>query len=115
MLGSVLQCMVIVLDENYVVKAYQSFLLALAAIIIAYIGNVYGARFLPYWQNALFMVHIMVFFAYIIPIWVNAPVATQEQVWQEFDSLGGWSPMGLSVMVGQLTGLSNQVGVDAVR
>ncbi|KAK5080452.1 hypothetical protein LTR05_008562 [Lithohypha guttulata] len=105
--------MIIVMDENYLAKTWHSFLLAVAAIVIAYVGNAYGSQAMPYWQNALFVVHMMAFFAFIVPIWVNAPLATHEQVWNEFEASGGWSSMGLTIMVGQLTGIANQLGVDS--
>jgi choline transport protein len=73
-----------------------------------------GSRILPYWQNAVFVVHVLAYFAYIVPIWVNAPAATHSQVWLEFSNEGGWSSLGLSVLVGQLTGISQQVGLDTV-
>jgi choline transport protein len=114
LLGSTIQSMIVIMYTDYTAEAWQSFLLALAAIVITYIGNVYGARILPYWQNALFVVHIMAFFALIVPIWINAPKATHEQVWADFAAFGGWPNMGLTIMVGQLTGISNQIGVDAV-
>jgi len=114
LVGSNVQTILIVSNESYVPTAWQSTLLAFAAIIIAYVGTIYGARLLPYWQNALFAVHIMGFIAYIVPIWVSAPTATHKQVWGEFESSGGWSNMGLTVMIGQLTGIANQLGGDAV-
>jgi len=81
---------------------------------IAYIAVVYGAKALPYWQNAVFAVHILGFFAYLVPIWVNAPMATHHQVWAQFENYGGWSSLGLSALVGQLTGISGFAGLDAV-
>lgn len=81
---------------------------------LAFVGNVYGSKILPYWQNAVFAVHILAYFAYIIPIWVSAPRATHRQVWGEFQNTGGWSNLGLSILVGQLSGISNQVGIDTV-
>lgn len=81
---------------------------------IAYVGNVYGAKALPYWQNAVFAVHILAYFGYIIPVWVSAPVATHKQVWTEFQNEGGWSSVGFAVLVGQLTGISAQAGIDTV-
>ena len=72
----------------------------------------YGSKILPYWQNAVFAVHIIAYFGYIVPIWVKAPAATHSQVWAEFQNEGGWSSMGLTLLVGQLTGISAQVGID---
>ena len=76
--------------------------------------NIYGAKFLPYWQNAFFVLHILAYFAYIVPIWVSAPTASHSQVWGQFQNEGGWPNMGLAVLVGQLTGISEQVGIDTV-
>ncbi|TKA82759.1 hypothetical protein B0A55_01090 [Friedmanniomyces simplex] len=81
-------------------------------VVIAYVTNIYGAKVLPYWQNAFFVLHILVYFAYIVPIWVSAPIASHSQVWTEFRNEGGWSSTGLAVLVGQLTGISEQVGID---
>lgn len=54
----------------------------------------------------------MAYLAYIVPIWVNAPRATHAQVWTGFTNEGGWNSMALSVLIGQLTGISQQVGID---
>ena len=89
-------------------------LLAIASMAIAYTAVVFGSRALPYWQNAVFAVHILGFFAYLVPIWVNAPTATHHQVWFEFENFGGWSSLSLAALVGQLTGISGFAGLDAV-
>ncbi|KAK3671823.1 hypothetical protein LTR78_008368 [Recurvomyces mirabilis] len=110
--GSLIQTMILVNDENYAFPSWQGTLLAFAAMIIAYIGNVYGSKVLPYWQNAVFAIHIIAYFGYIVPVWVKAPTATHKQVWADFQNEGGWSSMGLTLLVGQLTGISAQVGID---
>ncbi|KAK3109703.1 hypothetical protein LTR53_016757 [Teratosphaeriaceae sp. CCFEE 6253] len=114
LVGSLIQCIIAINDESYGFPAYQCTLLAFGAMLIAYVGSVYGSKALPYWQNAVFAVHIMGYLAYIIPIWVSAPTATHSQVWKEFSNDGGWSSMGLTVLIGQLTGISQQVGLDTV-
>ncbi|KAK5158506.1 hypothetical protein LTS14_003526 [Recurvomyces mirabilis] len=112
LVGSLIQTMILVNDENYAFPSWQGTLLAFAAMIIAYIGNVYGSKVLPYWQNAVFAIHIIAYFGYIVPVWVKAPTATHKQVWADFQNEGGWSSMGLTLLVGQLTGISAQVGID---
>lgn len=81
-------------------------------VVIAYVANIYGAKILPYWQNIFFALHILAYFAYIVPIWVNAPVASHSAVWGTFQNEGGWPTMGLTILAGQLTGISEQVGID---
>lgn len=112
--GSLVQTIILINNDNYAFPAYQGTLLAILMVIIAYVCNVYGAKTLPYWQNVGMALHILAYFAYIVPIWVNAPVATHSQVWLEFDNSGGWSSMGLALLVGQLTGISEQCGIDTV-
>ncbi|KAK4554253.1 hypothetical protein LTR86_008781 [Recurvomyces mirabilis] len=111
--GSLIQTIISLNDDSYLAPAWQGALLAMAAMLIAFAANVYGSRALPYWQNAVFAIHIMAYFAYIIPIWVSAPRASHEQVWFNFQNEGGWSSIGLAVMVGQLTAFGTTTELDA--
>ncbi|KAK5719722.1 hypothetical protein LTR17_015173 [Elasticomyces elasticus] len=111
--GSLIQTIILVNNEDYAFPNWHGSLLAMGAMLIGYVANVYGSRALPYWQNAIFAVHIMGYFAYIVPLWVNAPTASHSQVWLEFANEGGWSSTGLAVMVGQLAAISLTTGVDS--
>lgn len=114
LVGSLIQTMILINDDSYGFPNWQGTLLAFMAIGIAYIGVVYGNRVLPYWQNVVFMVHVLAYLGYIIPVWVAAPRVSHSKVWLEFDNSGGWSNMGLAVLVGQLAGISTQCGgIDA--
>ncbi|KAK0336110.1 hypothetical protein LTR59_000865 [Friedmanniomyces endolithicus] len=110
LVGSLIQTMILINDDSYGFPSWQGTLLAFMAVLIAYTGVVYGAKVLPYWQNAVFVVHILAYLGYIIPVWVSSPRATHAQVWTEFDNGGGWNSMGLSVLIGQLSGISTQCG-----
>ncbi|KAK5702464.1 hypothetical protein LTR17_022297 [Elasticomyces elasticus] len=110
LVGSLIQTMILLNDDSYGFPSYQGTLLAFMAVAIAYIGVVYGNKVLPYWQNAVFIVHVLAYLGYIIPVWVAAPRATHKQVWTEFENGGGWSSMGLCVLVGQVAGISTQCG-----
>jgi choline transport protein len=110
--GSLIQTIILVNDESYTFPNWQGTLLACAAMVTAYIGNVYGSRILPYWQIPVFIIHILAYFAFIVPVWVKAPAATHSQVWRDFSNHGGWSSIGLSIMIGQLSGISQQTGID---
>jgi len=114
LVGSLIQTVILINNENYAFPNYQGTLLAIGAMLCAWLANTYGSKALPYWQNALFAVHILAYFAYIVPIWVNAPTASHSQVWGEFANEGGWSSVGMAVLVGQLSGIGQQVGVDTV-
>ena len=114
LVGTLIQSIISINNPNYAFPAWHATLLVIGAVCIAFVGNVYGSRFLPHWQNAVFAIHVMAYFAFIIPIWVNAPRATSKQVWTGFEGSGGWSNISLTVMIGQLSGIYTQVGVDTV-
>ena len=111
-MGSLIQTIILVSDESYAFPSWHGTLLAIGAMVLAYSGNVFGAKALLYWQNVVFVVHVAAYFGYIVPIWARAPSASHKQVWGEFENTGGWSNIGLAVLVGQLTGVSEQVGSD---
>ena len=52
------------------------------------------------------ILHIMGFFAIIIPLWVMAPRGNAHVVLLEFTNFGGWSSTGLSSMIGLLAPVS---------
>jgi choline transport protein len=114
LVGTIIQILISLHDPLYAFPQWHTTLLAMMAVCIAYIGNVYGAKVLHLWQNAVFALHILVYLAFIIPIWVNAPRASSSQVWTEFTFSGGWPSAGLAVLVGQQTGIFTQIGVDTV-
>ena len=66
LVGSVVQAMITVADEDYTAPAWHATLLALGACLIAFIGNTWGSKILPFWQNAVFCVHVLAWFAVII-------------------------------------------------
>jgi choline transport protein len=58
------------------------------------------------------MLHILGFFAIIIPLWVMAPRGRAEVVLLEFVNFGGWPTTGLSSMIGLLAPMAVLVGYD---
>lgn len=114
LIGVIIQIFISLRDPLYAFPGWHTTLLTILAIVIAYVGSVWGAKYLHLWQNAAFVLHILVYLALIIPIWVNAPRASSSQVWTEFNFSGGWPNMGLAMLVGQQTAIFAQIGVDTV-
>lgn len=112
--GTQIQTIILIMNEDYSFPAWQGTLLSFAAILVSYVMNVHGVRSLPYWQVPVFAIGTMAYFAYIVPVWCNAPRATHAEVWTGFPNTGGWPSMTLAVLVGQLSGIGMQTGVDTV-
>ena len=64
-------------------------------------------------EGSILVLHIVGFFAIIIPLWVLAPRNSAKMVFTEFQNLGGWSSQGLSFMVGLLSPIYTLLGVDS--
>lgn len=92
---------------------WQGTLFIFAMVLVLYSFNVYGAHLWPRIQNALMVVHVLAFLVVVIVLWVMAPRRTAKSVFTEFTNAGGWSSMGVSLMVGQITGVYSLVGSDA--
>lgn len=115
LVGTLIQSMISINNPDYAFPAWHATLLVICAVLVAFAGNVLGYKVLHMWQNAVFAIHVLAYFALIVPIWVNAPRATHSQVWLEFTNNGGWPSTGFAVLVGQLSGIYQQLGIDTVR
>jgi choline transport protein len=114
LVGTLIQSLISINNESYAFPRWQATLLVIAAVCIAFCGNVLGYKVLHLWQNAAFTIHILAYFAFIIPIWVNGPTASHKEVWTGFTDDGGWYSPGFAVLVGQLSGIYTQLGLDTV-
>lgn len=113
--GTLIQTTILVNNQDYTSPSWHVFLFIVAAVVTAFAGSVWGHRSLPRWQNIAFALHVLAYFAIIIPVWVNGPKATSEQVWTEFENSGGWPSLTLAVLIGQAPGAGFLVGADVVR
>lgn len=111
--GTLIQ--VIILENNpntYLFPAWQGSLFVMAVILLVAIINIYGYKLIPKVQQAAFLLHLMGYVCFPVPIWVNAPKTSAKVVFTEFANYGGWSTTGLAVLAGQLSGIYTQIGVD---
>jgi hypothetical protein len=74
--------------------------------------NIWGHNFWPRVQNVLMVLHVLSFCAIIVILWCLAPHRSPEAVFTEFSNFGGWSSVGLSMMVGQITSIYSILGTS---
>lgn len=79
-------------------------------VAVLLIFNIWGAHLWPLIQNVLMVFHIVFFLVVIIVLWALAPRQSASVVFTEFTNEGGWSSIGLSVMVGQITAIYSLLG-----
>jgi choline transport protein len=83
-------------------------------IVFTVAANILLTRYIPRVQTAFFVLHILAFFAVMVPICINAPKASPAEVFTDFENTGGWSNMGLAVLAGQLSAIYMMCGTDSV-
>lgn len=110
--GTIIQILISLYDESYPFTQWHTTLLAIAAITVAFLANTLGSRWLHLWQNMVFALHLLVYLAFIIPVWVNAPRSSHHQVWSEFEYNGGWANAGVAAFIGSITTIGSQMGSD---
>jgi amino acid transporter len=108
--GTIIQALLTVNYPDYEPQAYQGTLLVFAMTLVLYAVNIYGAQIWPKIQNGLLVIHILVYFVVIIVLWTCAPHQSPKAVFTGFTNSGGWSSMGLSLMVGQITAIFSLLG-----
>jgi amino acid transporter len=103
--GSASACYIIgnIIQSTYVAARWQGTLFAIAVAIVQALVNTLGAKMLPRMQKLFILPHALGWIAVVIVLWVMAPHASAKDVFTNFSSNGGWEPIGLSLMVGQIT------------
>ena len=111
--GTIIQALIVVNYPSYTAEPWQGTLLVFAMVLVLYVVNIYGAQVWPSIQNGLLILHILAFLAVIITLWALAPHQTAKAVFTQFTNSGGWSTMGLSLMVGQISAIASLGCSDA--
>ncbi|PVI01608.1 amino acid transporter [Periconia macrospinosa] len=111
--GTIIQSLLVVNYPHYEPQRWQGTLFVFAMVIVLCVVNIWGSEIWAKIQNGLLILHIVVFLAVIITLWVLAPHQSAKAVFTEFTNAGGWPTMGLSLMVGQITALYAMLGSDA--
>ncbi|KAL8994117.1 MAG: hypothetical protein Q9169_005830 [Polycauliona sp. 2 TL-2023] len=99
--------------SGYSPTQWQGTLLYWALMAFAIIVNLYSSTVLPKLDFFFLALHILGFFAFLIPMLVMCPQrATSTEVWTEFNNGGDWPTMALSVFVGLIGSVFANNGTD---
>lgn len=111
--GTLIQGLIVLNNPDYIFMRWHGTLLVIVITAFSIIFNTFLAKRLPMVEGLVLIVHILGFFAVLIPLWVLAPRNPTEMVFKDFTNFGGWSSTGLSVMVGMLTTVYGMLGADS--
>ncbi|KAI4210815.1 MAG: hypothetical protein LQ349_009458, partial [Xanthoria aureola] len=100
-------------NPGYSPTQWQGTLLYWALMALAIIANLYSSTILPKLEFFFLAVHILGFFAFLIPMVYMCPdKATSTEVWTQFNNGGDWPTMALSVFVGLIGSVFANNGTD---
>ena len=105
-----IQALIILNHPNYAPTRWQGTLIFYAVIAFIVFINTYLARWLPKIEGMILCVHILGFFAILIPLVYLAPHGSAKDVFATFINGGGWSSNGLSFFVGLITSVFSFLG-----
>jgi choline transport protein len=79
---------------------WQAVLLMDAVLIISMIVNTWLGFILPTLEVMIFIVHIIGFFAVLVPMASLSPIGSVNDIFTTFFNGGGWPSQGLSFCIG---------------
>jgi amino acid transporter len=111
--GTEIQGVVTLAHANYEPKAWQGTLIMWAAILLALGINIVGGKLLPRFETLVLVVHILGYFAILIPMTYMADHKSNDEVFKDFVNSGGFPTDGLAFFVGMTGCVFAFAGGDA--
>jgi choline transport protein len=111
--GTQIQGLIILNNPNYVPQAWHGTMLAIGVICFCAFFNTFLAKRLPMVEGLVLILHVVGFFAVLIPLWIFAPRADPTEIFTTFSDGGNWGSVGLSCLVGILGPVVTLIGSDA--
>ena len=108
-----LQGVIALNNPTYVPHAWHGTLMIMAIVTIAIVFNTFFAKKLPLLEKVMLFLHVVGFFAVLIPLWVLSPRQTASAVFTEFTDFDGWPSTGLACLVGLTGPMFSLLGPDA--
>ncbi|PQE26536.1 Amino acid polyamine transporter I protein [Rutstroemia sp. NJR-2017a BBW] len=112
--ATVLQGLVILNHDNYVYKAWHATLIIWAILLACVFINTVVSRYLPKIEGIILILHILGFFAILVPMLTLAEHNTASDVFTLFLNGGDFPTQGLSFFVGLTGTVAAFLGADGV-
>ncbi|KAM6506452.1 hypothetical protein FSOLCH5_013433 [Fusarium solani] len=100
-------------NDSFEPKLWQGTLLFWAIFAFAVSINTLVSSVLPKFEGLILILHVLGFFAILIPLVILGPHGDVEELFTTFVNNGGWPSQGLSFMVGIMGNVFAFVGTDA--
>ncbi|KAF2112037.1 amino acid/polyamine transporter I [Lophiotrema nucula] len=109
--GTIIQGLLVLNDPTYNYQRWHGTLLLYAVLLVSVFVNTVAIRILPALEGIILILHVLGFFAILIPLVHLAPISPAEFVFETWSNVSGYSD-GLSWLVGLLTSSVLFIGFD---
>ncbi|QKX64342.1 uncharacterized protein TRUGW13939_11516 [Talaromyces rugulosus] len=110
--GSVLQSAVAMNDPDYEPKGWHVTFIMWGILLFCAILNTWLGMILPAVEILILIVHVMGFFAFLIPLLVIGPRADPKSVFNLAFDYGGWTDITLATLIGMKGTVAAFLGTD---
>ncbi|KAI4170852.1 MAG: hypothetical protein LQ348_007033 [Seirophora lacunosa] len=111
--GTLIQGLIALTHPEYNPQRWHGTLLLWSVILVAVIVNTIISSLLPKLECLILIIHVLGFFAVLIPLVYMAPHGDAASVFTVFLNEGGWQTTGLSFMIGLTGNVFAFLGTDA--
>ncbi|PGH16040.1 hypothetical protein AJ79_02020 [Helicocarpus griseus UAMH5409] len=111
--GTEVQGLIILNYPEYTPERWHGTLMMIAVVIIAVIFNTLLIKKLPVIEGTILLLHIIGFFAILIPLWVTSPRKPPSEVFFNFQDNGGWGSVAGACVLGILSPVFSFIGPDS--
>lgn len=98
--GTLIQGLIALTNPDYNFQRWHGTLLFWAVILVAVIVNTVVSSLLPKLECLILIIHVLGFFAILIPMVYMSPHGSAKDVFTMFLNKGGWQTTGLSFFIG---------------
>ena len=110
--GFMIQALIGINHPTYSFARWQCTLLMYAVIALCIFVNTVLIKVLPGLEGLILILHVVGFFAIMIPVVHLAPISSNEFVWTDFTNYSGYSSDGVSWLIGQAASAILFIGYD---
>ena len=98
--GAQIQGLITLTNNSYHPHPWHTVLLFWASTVFTIFMNTIVGKFLPKFEGSILIIHILGFFAILLPLVILGPHQDASEVFKTFLNTGNWPTQGLSFMIG---------------
>lgn len=98
-----IQALIVLNNESYVYERWHGTMIFWAVVVVSTLVNVLGIRILPHLETAVVILHVCLWFVWLVSIVYLSPHRSASSTFTDFENNSGWGNNAVSWCIGLLT------------